>query len=323
MPVVVDAMGGDYAPEEVVKGAVAAAKEFEIDVILVGDENKINGCNEDLSSLTVKHASDIIGMNEHPAKAIRRKPDSSIAVAARIARETDNGSLVSAGHTGAVMAAAVFTFGRIEGIERPGIACVMPTTGKDTIVLDVGANVDCKPSHLEKFGILGSAYAKHVLNAEKPLVGLLNIGEEAKKGNEQTFAAYKLLAESTHLNFAGNIEPAGVYSGAADVIVTDGFAGNIFLKSSEAISNILQSLIKKEVSTMGLSPAQLKQFFGTLARFSTKNPQYAGAPLLGVDGTCVIAHGGSKAETIKHCIVMADNFQKSNALQFMKNQNNG
>lgn len=318
MPVVVDAMGGDFAPEEIVKGAVAAATEFNLEVILVGDKDKIAECGVDTSSVTIKHASDVIGMNEHPAKAIRRKPDSSIAVAAKIAKETSGGSLVSAGHTGAVMAAAVFTFKRIAGVERPGIACVMPTIGNDVIVLDVGANVDCKPSHLEQFATMGSAYARHVLEVENPVVGLLNIGEEAKKGNEQTLATYNLLSESKRINFKGNVEPSGVFSGAADVVVTDGFAGNILLKSSEAISNVLQNIIKKEIGSLSLPPEQIQGFFKSMSRFSTKNPQYAGAPLLGVDGTCIIAHGGSKAATIKHCIALADRFQKSEALEFMK-----
>jgi len=318
MPVVVDAMGGDFAPQEIVKGAVAAATEFNLEVILVGDKGKIAECCIDTSSVTIQHASDVIGMNEHPAKAIRKKPDSSIAVAAKIAKETDGGSLVSAGHTGAVMAAAVFTFRRISGIERPAIACVMPSTGNDVIVLDVGANVDCKPSHLEHFGVMGAAYAKHVLEVENPRVGLLNIGEEAKKGNEQTLLTHKLLSESTLINFTGNVEPSGVFSGSADVIVADGFAGNILLKSTEAISNVLQGIIKKEITALSLAPEQLQGFFKSMARFSTKNPQYAGAPLLGVDGTCFIAHGGANAATIKHCIALADRFQKSNALEFMK-----
>jgi len=321
MPVVLDAMGGDHAPYEITKGAVEAAEEFGIDVILVGDEAKIAGCNIDLSKITVKHASETIEMNEHPAKAIRRKPDSSIAVAAKIAKELDDGALVSAGHTGAVMAAGVFILGRINGMERPAIACVMPTISNDVIVLDVGANVDCKPAHLLQFGIMGNAYAKHVLNATNPRIGLLNIGEEAKKGNEQTLATYKLLEEST-LNFCGNVEPSGVFSGMADVVVTDGFAGNILLKSSEAISNVLQGLIKKEISGFNLKPEQLQSFGNTMARFSTKNPQYAGAPLLGVDGTCIIAHGSSKSTTIKHCIALADRLQKSNAVQSMKTESN-
>ena len=317
MPVIVDAMGGDHAPDEIVVGAVAAAREFEIDVVLVGNKDQLEAMDISSPRVTIEHAETVIGMNEHPAKALRRKPDSSIAISARLAKEPGS-ALLSAGHTGAVMAATLFTWGRIPGIERPGIACVIPTKERSVVVLDVGANVDCKPTHLVQFGIMGAAYAEKVLKAGSPTVGLLNIGEEEKKGNELTLATFKELASCGDIEFAGNVEPSGLFAGQTDVVVTDGYAGNIFLKSSEAVSNLLFTLLKSELSEQKLDGQTIGALFGRIGQYSTRNPKFAGAPLLGVNGTCIIAHGGARAETIKHCVNLANRFARSETLQSIK-----
>ena len=318
MPVIVDAMGGDHAPAEVVTGAVAAAREFGIEVVLVGRRCDIEHLDVASPCVSIEHADEVIGFNEHPAMALRRKPTASIVVAAKLAKERPGAALLSAGHTGAVMAAALLSLGRIPGVERPGIAAVIPTEEKSVVVLDVGANVDCKPSHLVQFAIMGTAYARAVLGVDKPTVGLLNIGEEEKKGNELSLAAFKALTTATDIEFRGNVEPSGLYAGQVDVVVTDGFAGNIFLKSSEAVSNILQKLVRQELSSATEAGAAIARGLGArLGRFSTRNPQYAGAPLLGIDGTCIIAHGGSRAETIKHCVVLAEKFAASTAVSFI------
>jgi len=318
MPVIVDAMGGDHAPDEIVLGAVAAAREYDIDVILVGDRERLTQFDVASPRVTIEHAATTIGMNEHPAKALRRKPDSSIAVAARLAKQHD-AALLSAGHTGAVMAAALLAWGRVPGIERPGIACVIPTERRPVVVLDVGANVDCKPTHLVQFAIMGSTYARLVLETAQPTVGLLNIGEEEKKGNEQTLAAYQFLAQCPEITFSGNVEPSGLYAGQTDVVVTDGFPGNIFLKTSEAVSGLVQRLITDALAELDLQQPNLAgKLFGRLAKYSPRNPEYAGAPLLGVDGTCIIAHGCARAETIKHCVNLSHRFAASSTLQHIR-----
>ena len=319
MSVVVDAMGGDKAPKEIVKGAIKASLEYGANVILVGQEERINPLlkGKEGDGIEVVHAEAVIGMNEHPAKSLRRKPDSSIARAAGIARDK-KAALLSAGNTGAVMAATLLSWGRVPGIERPGIACVIPTQKRNVTVLDVGANVDCKPSHILQFAIMGSLYANQVLKVDNPSVALLNIGEEDKKGNEQTLATYKVLEGCKIIDFYGNIEPEGLYKGQADVVVTDGFAGNIFLKASEAVSNLFIDLLQKAFSREQTDGKTIDGVFKSIFEYSTRNPRFAGAPLLGVNGTCIIAHGGAEAETIAHCVDLANRFAESGTLQSIR-----
>jgi len=323
MAVVVDAMGGDHAPAEIVAGAVEASREFGVEVVLVGNKAILGDFDIDSPLVSLEHAETTIGMNEHPVKALRKKPDSSIAITCKLVKERPGTALLSAGHTGAVMAGALLGLGRISGIERPGIAAIVPTEKGNVVVLDVGANVDCKPHHLAHFAIMGTAYAKHVLHIDNPSVGLLNIGTEEKKGNELTLAAFAILQSSQDITFVGNIEPEDVYRGHIDVVVTDGFAGNVFLKTSEGVSNLIQKIVRSELERAPNTMSSLREtLFSRLNRYSTRNPRHAGAPLLGVNAPCVITHGGSRARTIKHCVVLAEQFAKSDALDFIKNHVN-
>ena len=317
MPVIVDAMGGDHAPDEVVAGALEAAEKYELEVVLVGDQERL-GAAAGTPRVTVHHASEVIGMDEHPAQALRRKKDSSIAVAAGLAKKLDNAPLVSAGSTGAVLAAALFGWRRLPGVERPCIAGLVPTPTGSAVIADIGANVDCKPSHIVQFGVLCSAYAQLVLEVESPRVGLLNIGEEATKGSEAAQAAHVALAEAFGDRFLGNIEPEAVYQGAADVVVTDGFAGNIFLKTSEAISNLFHGTLKKALGQAPDLAAQAGPLLAELGRFSLDRLEHSGAPLLGAAGTALIAHGSAKRDTICNAIALADRCAKSGILEHLR-----
>jgi len=317
MPVIVDAMGGDYAPKDIVEGAIQAAREDGIEVILVGRQSELESYPIAGLPVRIHDAPDVVGMDEHPARAVRKKANSSIRVCARLTKQTPGSALVSAGHTGAVMAAALMEIGRSEGVERPGIAAVIPTLKSDAVVCDVGANVDCKPSHLVQFAQMGAAYAQHVLGVDRPRVALLNIGSEEAKGNELCLAAFPLL-QACGLNFVGNIEPDHLYLGDADVVVTDGFAGNIFLKTSEGISKLFQRLIGESAAELGEKARALGPLVARLDRFKTDQPANAGAPLLGIDGACLITHGASRASTMKHAVGLAQKFAASGALDAIR-----
>lgn len=320
MTVIVDAMGGDHAPAEVVEGTIRAARALGpgVELVLVGDREQLGRFEipQELP-IRVEHAASVIGMNEHPARAIRRKKDSSIVVAAEFARSHPGSALVSAGSTGAVLAAGLMIIGRIEGVDRPAVATLMPTLEGSCIVLDVGGNVDCKPNHLVQFATLGAIYAGSVLGIEKPRVGLLNIGEEEKKGNELSQQTHQALSEGD-LDFVGNVEPHTLFFGKADVVVADGFAGNILLKTSEGISRVFHKLI---ADTLAEAPEHKEHFAGLfrrLARFDSKNPEYAGAPLLGVREACIICHGEARAATIEAAIALAHRYGSSDSLAAMK-----
>jgi glycerol-3-phosphate acyltransferase PlsX len=231
--IAVDAMGGDFAPGEIVKGALLAAKEYNQPLILVGDEVKIRaemGLNSLDNLISIVHAPEVIQMNEQPAVSVRRKKNSSIVMATRLVKEGEASALVSAGSTGAAMAAALLGLGRIKGIDRPAIAGVLPNVKGFTVLLDIGANTDCKPHNLLQFGIMGYLYAKNILGVEEPRVGLLSNGEEKTKGNETTLSAFPLLTDAD-INFIGNVEGRDIFCGGVDVVVCDGFVGNIVLNS--------------------------------------------------------------------------------------------
>lgn len=317
MPVIVDAMGGDHAPREIVEGAIQAAREFGIEIILVGHRDALAPFDLTGLPITIEHAEQTIGFDEHALKAVRKKPDASIPVAARLAASIPGSALVSAGHTGAVMAAALMALGKAPGVERPAVAALIPTLKGDVVVLDVGANVDCRPSHLVQFAQMGAAYARHVLGIERPRVGLLNIGSEDSKGNELTLASHAALREAP-ITFVGNIEGDHLFDGEVDVVVTDGFVGNVFLKTSEGISRLITSVIGDVAGEMGEGAAALMPLLGRLERFRTSNPVYAGAPLLGVKGPCLITHGSSKARTMKHAIHLAQKFASSDAVKVIE-----
>ncbi len=291
MKIALDVMGGDYAPVELLAGAVKWLQESEGQIVLVGDREIINEelhqHSYDPSRLEVVHASQVIGMNESPAAALRKKKDASIVVASRLVKDGIADAVVSCGSTGAQMAAAIFILGRMEGVERPPIVAAIPGRGgKQTLLIDVGANVDCRPVQLVQFALLGQAYARGVLNLDNPRVGLLNNGEEEGKGNSLSIQAYELLSGQSGLNFVGNIEGRDLFSSRCDVMVCDGFTGNILLKTLEGMVFFLAAGVKEE---LGAIPP-------TFARLDYT--QIGGAPLLGVNGISVVCHGSSRREAV-------------------------
>ncbi|HET9941411.1 MAG TPA: phosphate acyltransferase PlsX [Candidatus Eisenbacteria bacterium] len=308
----VDAMGGDFAPRVVIQGALEALQESGamFDVALVGDESAIV---EEADRLGVRsrlpriiHASEQVEMAESAAASVRKKRDSSISVSARLQKDHETDALVSAGNTGAVVAAALFDLGRIESIQRPAIATVLPTPQGNVVVLDVGATSDPKPVHLYQFALMGSIYARLVLHVERPRVGLLNIGEEAEKGSELYYEAHQLLKRSP-VHFVGNVEGRDIILGTADVVVCDGFVGNVLLKFAESVIPSISGMIKDEIQRHPLSMMAgllLKPAFRRLRR-RLDYSEVGGAPLLGVDGTCIIAHGRSNVRAIKNAIRVA------------------
>ena len=313
--VAVDAMGGDNAPFEIVKGAVEAVNEFGINIKLVGVESAVKEelakYKYDTSKIEVIHASEIITTDEAPTTAIRRKKDSSMVVALNLVKNKEADAFVSAGSTGAVLTGATFIIGRIKGIERPALGTCLPTIKGFTFLLDSGANVDCKPKYLEQFAKMGSVYAEHVMGIKKPKVGLVNIGAEKEKGNALTKEVYEIL-ENTDINFSGNIEPRDIPFGKADVIVCDGFVGNTILKFAEGLSMALLKIIKGEI-TKGLykfAALALKKPFGNV-KSRLDSEEVGGAPFLGLKSLVVKAHGSSEAKgirnAIKQCTIFVEN----------------
>ncbi|MBI5236717.1 MAG: phosphate acyltransferase PlsX [Deltaproteobacteria bacterium] len=310
MKIAVDAMGGDFAPAVVVEGAIRAAKEFGIHSILVGDKEMVNaelkrhGCAD--SRITVRHASEVVGMDESPSQAIRRKKDSSLRVCFDLVNDGEADAVVSAGNSGAAMAAGIFLFKKIKGVDRPAIAVSVPTMKGQTVLLDVGGNVDCKPAHLAQFAIMGETYARYALQKESPRVGLLSNGEEEAKGNELTKEA-NLLLKKMSLNYIGNIEGRDIYRGDVDVVVADGFVGNVVLKLSEGLMEALISMLREEI--MSSVPSKIGYMLAKGAFSNLKKKidyaEYGGAPLIGVDGVCIISHGRSNPKAMKNAILRA------------------
>jgi phosphate acyltransferase len=313
--IAVDAMGSDSAPSPEIEGAIQAVRARYAEVILVGPEDLLNrelGLRgaKDLR-IEIVHASEVITMEDQGAKAFRRKRDSSIRVAARLVRDGKAAGLISAGNTGAVMTTAKIVLGPLEGVDRPALAQVFPSSkkGKTTVLLDVGANVDCKPIHLEQFAVMGEIYYRNIFGVEKPRVGLLSNGSESQKGNELTREALARLSQLP-LNFAGNVEGRDLFNGRVDVIVADGFIGNVALKISEGLVDAVTNLLKEALSStltskMGyvLSRKAFRDFKKRL-----DYSEYGGAPLLGVRGVCIICHGGSNANAVKNAIRVAAEF---------------
>ena len=302
--VAVDAMGGDHAPEVVLEGVRAAlASDPALRIALVGPPAVVDGAASD--RCTPVHAGEVIGMDEHPASAVRSKKDSSIVVGCRLVRDDQAGGFFSAGSTGACMAAATLIMGRARGVTRPAIAAIIPTPDRPTVLLDVGANADAKPEMLLQFGIMGAAYARAVLGVAEPSVGLLNIGEEAAKGSQLAQEAHALMAASLP-GFIGNVEGRDVPAGAADVVVTDGFTGNVVLKTMEGLARVLFSQVRDALSSgtvTRLAAAVVAPSIRSLR--SRLDPEsYGGAPLLGVDGACIIGHGSSSARAVANGIAV-------------------
>ena len=313
MKIALDAMGGDNYPVIPIKGAVEAIEMLEEDfgLVLVGDEALIQRQLEAYPYLNhdrieVVHAPEVIEMGEGPSGAIRKKKDSSIVVGVDLVAEKKAQAFISAGSTGAVMAAGLCNLGRIGGIRRPGICIVIPTQKNSCVLLDVGANVNSKPIHLLHFAMMGAIYSEKIVGVDKPRVGLLNIGEEPNKGDELSVATYKLLNESP-LNFIGNVEGDDIFEAVADVVVCDGFVGNVALKLSEKILSMIVNQLRSQIRTNPLAAlgfTLLKPVFKQIKK-TYDYAEYGGAPLLGVDGTLIICHGGSSPRAIRNAIKSA------------------
>jgi len=314
MRIAVDAMGGDNAPAAVVEGAVLAAREYEIKVLLVGQQEVVKETlrNFDLGkgSIEVIPASQVVLMDGSPTEAVRRKRDSSIAVAARLLKNRDADAMVSAGNTGAALATTRSLLGKLKGLARPAIAAVIPNAVDVTILLDVGANAGgCKSEHLLQFAIMGEVYAKDLMGKENPRIGLLSIGEEKSKGSATTLGAFPLLMQSK-INFVGNVEGKDIVNGTVDVVVCDGFVGNAILKFAEGMSEMILQLIRAELSRGKLSKLGMLLAEPALRKFKKRvdYTEYGGAPLLGINGACIIGHGKSNAIAIKNAVRVASEF---------------
>jgi len=324
--VAVDAMGGDAAPRVAIDGAVAAARHFELGVALVGPQAALEreiARHPDLDPARVRlvDAPEMIGMEEPPAASLRRKPKASIKVAADLVARGEAAALVSAGHTGATVMAAYGAFGMVSGVDRPALAATIPTRQRPAILLDVGASVECRPQHLLQFAVMGTVYARVALGIEAPRVGLLSIGEEATKGNELTRDAHRLL-KTAPLAFIGNVEARDVYSGKADVIVCDGFTGNVALKISEGLVDVMESLLHEELSstvTMRVGSLLTRR---ALRRFRRRvdYSEYGGAPLLGVGGVTIVGHGRSSAKAVRNAIAMAYRFAEGGFIHRVRDE---
>ena len=310
MKIAVDAMGGDFAPRNVIDGSILAACEYGYEIILVGEECSIK---KELarhkkipSGISIKHASEIIGMDEPPAVTIRKKKDSSINVAVNLLKQKKADAMFTAGNTGAMVCSATLKLRTLEAVDRPGISVVLPTMLNSCLLIDIGANIACKPEHLFQYAVMGSVYCRYVLAKKQVRVGLLSIGEEKSKGNELIKLAHGLLSKS-NLNFIGNVEGKDIFSGRADVIVCDGFTGNIILKVLESVAETVTGLFKQQLSSNLLTmiggllsmPA-----FRSLKR-KVDYAEHGGAPLLGIDGICIVGHGRSSSKAIKNGIRVA------------------
>lgn len=312
--IAIDAMGGDFGPTPIVEGVVDALEEKNFNAILVGRTEEIRHLipSKHLKSITFVQADDVLTMHDLATDALKRK-ETSIYKAVDLVREKKADAVVSVGHSGATMSLATLRMGRLKGILRPAIATLMPTaTGKPSLVLDVGANVDCKAEHLVQFAVMGEAYAKDVLKVKHPRIGLLSNGEEKSKGNEVTKEAYIKLSKLD--SFVGNIEGNNIFDGSVDVIVCDGFVGNILLKTSEGVAESITKIIKSNIgrSPLAIAGAMLMRRVFKVLKKQVDYAEYGGAPLIGIDGCAIIGHGKSNAKAVKNAIFQAINFSNSN-----------
>jgi glycerol-3-phosphate acyltransferase PlsX len=316
MKIAVDAMGGDFAPQLVVEGAVLAAKQHGVKVVLVGDEDEVSKelARYPTSKLPIyiHHAPLVVAMHDSPSTVIRRMKDTSIKVAFDLAKEGQVNGVVSAGNSGAAMALAMFILKKLEGVERPAIATIHPTPKGSTVLIDSGGNVDCKPFHLVQFAMMGDAYAKYILRKEEPRIGVLSNGEEEGKGNELTREVHDILSE-TDLNYIGYVEGRDLNSGEVDVIICDGFVGNVALKISEGLWETIHAILKWEAQDNIRAKAAYFLMGRAIRRLEKKldYDEYGGAPLIGVNGNCVICHGSSNAKAIMNAILLALNVAKN------------
>jgi glycerol-3-phosphate acyltransferase PlsX len=317
MKVAVDAMGGDHAPQAIVEGAVLAAKKLDVDeVILVGDrvriERELAKHRWSGSNLTIVHTSQAVQMHELPSRVLRAKHDTSISVAMDLMKDGTCDAVVTAGNSGAAMAVSMWKMKKLEGVERPALAGIHPTLNGASVLIDAGGNVDCKPIHLVQFAIMGEIYARFVLGKDRPQVGLLSNGREDSKGNELTKKVHAILKKSS-LNYFGYVEGTDISSGIVDVIVCDGFVGNVAIKSSEGIADSMTTMLK--AATRKSLWARIGYFFMRQVQENIRRridySEYGGVPLLGINGTCFICHGHSSAKAIKNAIRAASEYVRS------------
>ena len=316
MKVAVDAMGGDFAPQAIVEGAYLAAKKHGVKVVLVGDEDQVS---KELSKyptsklpIYIHHAAHVVAMHDSPSVVIRRMKDTSIRVALDLAKEGQVNGVVSAGNSGAAMALAMFIFKKLEGVDRPAIATIHPSMKGSTVLIDSGGNVDCKPFHLVQFAIMGDAYARYILGTEEPRIGVLSNGEEEGKGNELTREVHDILLK-TDMNYIGYVEGRDLNSGNVDVIVCDGFVGNVALKISEGLWDTISGILKWEANDNIRAKAAYFLMKRAMRRLEKRMDysEYGGAPLLGINGNCVISHGHSNAKAMMNAILLASSLAKN------------
>ncbi len=322
LTIAIDAMGGDFGPQPIVEGTLQALEEVRFKVKLVGDEEvlkpMIPSTYDEL--IEIVHASEVFGMHEIASSALKRK-DTSIYVATELVKEKRADALVSAGHSGATMSLATIKIGRIKGVSRPAIATMMPTTnGQSALLLDVGANVDCKAENLFQFAVMGECYVQDALKKENPKVGLLSNGEEDNKGNEVGKEAFKLLKQLSY--FVGNVEGNNIFDESVDVIVCDGFTGNIVIKTSEGVAESISTIIKKNVkqSPVAIAGSILMNKVFKILKTHVDYAEYGGAPLIGVNGSVIVSHGKSNSKAIKNAIFQAIRFAESNTNKDIEEQ---
>lgn len=315
MRIAVDGMGGDRAPETIVAGSILAAREYGVEIVLVGDQvllqSELDKHKNLPRGITVHHAGSFVRMDESAALSIRKKKDASVSVCADLVKEGRADAMVTAGHTGAAVVACTLKMRLLEGVERPGIGIVFPTIGTPTLLIDVGANIDIKPIHLYQYAIMGDAYFRYILRKNRPSVGVLNIGEEDSKGTDHIKEAHQLLNKS-QLHFIGNVEGRDIFNGKVDIVVCDGFVGNVVLKVAESIADVIGKLLKqklKESPMTAFGALLAKPAFDALKK-ELDYSEYGGAPLLGVNGICIISHGSSNEVAIKNAIRVASEFVK-------------
>jgi len=317
MRIAIDAMGGDHAPAEIVKGALAALEQIDDDhIVLVGDESRVREILGDRSvwqdKVSIVHAPEVIEMDASPVEALRAKRKSSIAIMAKIAKEGQVDIVLSAGNTGAYVAACQMRLRLLPEVQRPGILVVFPTLAGPMVICDVGANIAPKPAHLHQYALMSNVYAKEILGVKNPTVGLISIGQEDAKGNELVRAANQMLHNESRINFIGNVEPRNIMAKPADVLICEGFVGNIILKLTEGMAEAIFKFITCEFEQQ--KPELIKQFAPVVEKIYAKHDynEYGGAPLLGVNGTCIICHGSSDSRAIKNAILVALRQAKTN-----------
>ena len=325
MTIILDAMGSDKYPDPELEGSIEALKLINDDIILVGDEAiitpKLNLLAPNHPNITIEHAPQVVDMWDKPVESAQKKPNNSMAIGVRLVKEGKGQAFVTAGNTGGAMFNALRVLGRIKGVQRPALSAIFPTRKGNCIVVDIGANADCRPDFLQQFAILGSIYAQNVLKKSNPRVGLLSNGEEAGKGNQLVKDTFKLLSTSK-INFLGNVEPKELFAGDVDVVICDGFTGNVLVKSSEAVAKMITDVLKEEL--MGSLRTKIGALFAKPAFSKIKNlvdpSEIGAAPLLGIDGLVFVGHGRSDARAIVSSLLLAEKAIKSGLMAEMKNK---